>query len=488
MAIRRSFKNDDSFLEKLCIGAYGTKAVISDLSNQGHKPIELERGSTNFKIWKNIKIKRLRVPDALCINCGLRFEARAKTKPEISMSHSVSDPDRGWDKGLRDTDFVAISISCKTGTGPTDWRTEPFIQYISVGDLRQAFKEDKVIFEKPKGAQEGFELRVIWPSCIASSNGTIIEINKSRLKFKRKSDSRIISLNLVKKGIDLIPLVMEGGEILKGQILASVIPVKTLLPCTSFATVETFLSLLSSYSIADRYAAVKALSSFNCSNALDALNKRMKDETEHIYVRLEAAAGLARFGAVDGIDFIGHTLESEYLENRLEAVIILGEIDPKISQNKLISVLLDHEQHPDIRAGAAWALGEQRSPNSVKALIKSFLEIDETIRIEAARALKKIAEIPENDIISRFSLANEEQRAGIAWAISRSGLIDIESIIGLLADDNARRWVAYIIGTQKKEDYLNKIELIRSKDPEVYFAVTVLWKIFSSWIFRLEEY
>ncbi len=32
MAVRRSFKADDSFLEKLCIGAFGTKAVIHDLS------------------------------------------------------------------------------------------------------------------------------------------------------------------------------------------------------------------------------------------------------------------------------------------------------------------------------------------------------------------------------------------------------------------------------------------------------------------------
>jgi hypothetical protein len=488
MASHRSFKNDDSFLEKLCIGAHGTKAVISDLSKQGHVPIELERGSTNFKIWKNIKIKRLRVPDTLCIKCGLRFEARAKTKPEISMSHSVSDPDRGWDKGLRDNDLVAISISCKTGDGPTDWRAEPFIQYISVGDLRRAFKEDKVILDKPKGAQEGFELRIIWPSSIASNEGTIIEVNKARIKFKRKSDNRIISLNLNKKGIDLTPQVLEGSRIAKGQILASVIPVKSSLPCTSSATSETFLNLISSYSIEDRYAAVKALSYFPYSNSIDALHSRMNDESEHIYVKLEAAAGLSRFGLTEGISFISRTLESEYLENRLEAVIILGEIDPEISQDMLVSVLLNKKQHPDIRAGAAWALGEQRNSSSINALIESFLEMNEMIRFEAARALRKIAEIPENDILSKLSSAEEDQRAGICWAISKSGKIDIESVIGILVDDNARRWAAYIIGTQNKEDYLDRIELIRSKDPEVYFAVTVLWKIFSSWIYGLEEY
>ena len=70
---RRSFKTDESFLEKLAIGATGTCAVFNDLKRQGHRPIELERGSLGFKIWKSIKIKRLRVPDILCLACGTRI-------------------------------------------------------------------------------------------------------------------------------------------------------------------------------------------------------------------------------------------------------------------------------------------------------------------------------------------------------------------------------------------------------------------------------
>ena len=80
MAGHRSFKTDESFLEKLAIGATGACAVFNDLQRQGHKPIELERGSMDYKIWKNIKIKRLRVPDLLCLDCGTRVEARAKTQ------------------------------------------------------------------------------------------------------------------------------------------------------------------------------------------------------------------------------------------------------------------------------------------------------------------------------------------------------------------------------------------------------------------------
>ncbi|MCZ7638452.1 MAG: hypothetical protein M5U12_21845 [Verrucomicrobia bacterium] len=55
-------------------------------------------------------------------------------------------------------------------------------------------------------------------------------------------------------------------------------------------------------------------------------------------------------------------------------------------------------------------------------------------------------------------------------------------------DDDARRWVAYILGTQDQSAFVTQVESLRRRDPEVYFAVTVLWKILASWINDLEEY
>lgn len=250
---RRSFKSDESFLEKLAIGATGTRAVFNDLKQQGHRPIELERGSLGFKIWKSIKIKRLRVPDILCLACGTRIEARGKTQLEISMSHSLSDPERGWDYGLLDGDVVAISFCAKSGDGPTDWKASSLIQYVSVLNLRKAFNEKRVLTEKPKGAQEGFELRVRWPSAISSCDGMVLETSP-RLKFKRAEDQRTISLGLSRAAISLQPLVRAGDRIHTGQIVASVVPVTSNLPCRGSANAETFLALLRSTSVADRYA------------------------------------------------------------------------------------------------------------------------------------------------------------------------------------------------------------------------------------------
>ncbi len=246
--------------------------------------------------------------------------------------------------------------------------------------------------------------------------------------------------------------------------------------------------MLSSPAVADRYTGAKALSHVQSTEASRALVGRVRDDKEHIYVRLEAAAGLAREGESLGVDFIGQTLRDNYLEHRLEAVIILGEIRSTASTQMLTSALLDGDQHPEIRAGAAWALGELGEASSIDALIQVFLELSEAIRIEAARALHKIAATHSADIAARLPRAEDTQRAGIAWAVSRSRRVRVEELMPLMVDDDARRWVAYILGMQDQHEFIVPVEELRRHDPEVYFAVTVLWKILASWVCHLEEY
>ena len=108
MPLPPAFKTDESFLENIAMGAAATRRTFADLEKQGHQPLELERGSMSFKVWKAIKIKRLRVPDLLCLRCGRRVESRGKRKLEITMSHSSRVAARGWDAGLDDGDVVAL--------------------------------------------------------------------------------------------------------------------------------------------------------------------------------------------------------------------------------------------------------------------------------------------------------------------------------------------------------------------------------------------
>jgi len=484
----RSFKSDESFLEKISIGAAGTRQVYDHLVKTRHKPIELERGSMSYKIWKAIKIKRLRVPDILCIDCGTRIESRAKTKLEITMSHSQSQQERGWDFGLRDSDEVALVVCKKIGEEPIDWKAQDFVQYLSVANLRKSFKSNQVYLEKPKGAQEGFEIRLTWPASISSCDAVIKQINESRIQISRQSDKRTISLSLKKKGVSLTPLVKVGDRIVENQIIAASVPVVSSLTCKKLASPETYLKQTKSTSVAERYAAVKALGHLNPDGITERLVEIVQNDKEHIYVRMEAAASLMRIGNKNGNQFIQECLTSDYLATRLEAVIALSEIRSSDSKKLLVNCLKDSEQHPEIRAGAAWALGELDASDSLPELVSCFASVEPSLKIEAARALAKIAREHNDDILSVLSKSDAEKRPGIAWALSKAGIATIEELIPTMVDTDAREWAAYVIGSQPSERFLSEIEKLKQRDPEVYFAVTVLWKIYSSWIYGLEEY
>jgi HEAT repeat protein len=485
---RRAFKTDVSFLEKISAGATGTTLVFADLKRQGHSPIELERGSMSFKIWKKIKIKQVRVPDILCVRCGTRVESRAKTDLQITMSHSISDPMRGWDFGLADGDFIAFVNCVKSGERPIDWKADELVQYVKVEEMRKALAENKVISVQPKGATEGFEARLTWPSAIARADGRVTSIDRNCLKYRRKDDDRTIRLSLKKGELVLTPLVKVDAPIKRNQILASVVPASDRIPCISTLTQDYYVKLMKSPSLSDRYGAAKALSYFKSSETIATLKERVKDEKEHIYIRLESASSLLKMGNKESIPFFEKLLSDPYLENRLECVIVLGEIGQSESSDLLIKTLLDTRQHSEIRAGAAWSLGELKDKKALNALMSAFDAVDRDIRVEAARAMVKLNELFAQETLKLIPATNDSQRAGVSWSLSKSGNFTVHDLLAVMNNDDARKWIAWIIGTQKEQRYISQIEELKQKDNEVYFAVTVLWKVMSSWVNGLEIY
>lgn len=482
-----AFKTDESFLEKISIGAIGTRRVFENLTLHQHRPIELERGSMNYKLWKKIKIKRIRVPDILCVHCGTRIESRAKTDLQISMSHSFSDPDRGWDFGLKDSDYVALVACRKVGDRPIDWFADEFVQYLSVKDLREAVTKEHVYYVKPKGAQEGFEARISWPAAIASAHGVITKVTPTSIQFSRKADQRPITLRLNQKGIPMTPLANKGTHISENQIIASVVPVYQTFP---FETVDEpyYLDNLSNTNLSERYGASKALSYFQSQTVRTALTEKLADANEHIYVRLEAAASLARLGHPLSYEFIRSCLSDTYLQNVLEAVIVLAEVKTETSCQMLSEVLQDQHYDAEIRAGAAWGLGELNNKVALDSLVAGFASVDEGIKVEAAHALAKLTREFSPEVLAQFKKSSPDHRVGIAWALTKSSTISLDELLNSLVDEDSRLWISYIIGVQGQERYIAEIEKLKHQDAQVYFAVTVLWKIMTSWIYDLKEY
>jgi hypothetical protein len=481
-----SFKSDESFIRKLAIGAAGTRRAFEDLHNQGHEPIELERGSMSFKIWrKEIKRKRIRLPDILCLNCGHRFESRGKTDLKIGMSHSLTDATRAWDAGLDADDFVAL-VAVTTGEGPIDAVADSLVQYISVRDLRAAFADGRISTSARKGAEEGSEIWITWPAAVAPISGRVEGLNGKtiRIVFENGTRGRLL---LQRKGGSLIPLVGAGDEVRRNQIVASVVPVTPACPCPGGATVAVYAQKAASASLTDRYMAAKALRYHMDDAATRPLLELANDEKEDIYVRVEAAAALMLRNRPEGKAFLAALLTEAHASYRLEAAIVLGEVPTPAAAELLRNTLADADEHPDVRAAAAWSLGEIGLRDNVDALIASFSALEQEVRIEAARALAKLARKYRDAVVSTFPTSPEVKRPGIAWALRRAG-VRVNELLPALIDDDARQWIAYMIGFQDRHAMLAEIDALRDRDSEVFFAVTVLWKILGSWIRDLNDY
>lgn len=488
-----NFKSDDSFLKKLVVGAAGTNATISTLKAMGFNPIELERGSTGFKIWKKIKIKRIRVPDILCLNTGLRFESRGKTKPEISMSHSLNDPRRSWDAGMRDNDFVSIVVFQQNNDSPIDINQVSPVHFITVQDMRRAFTDNQVIITKPKGFEEGSEIRVMWMCAAANQKAIVSEVENERIGLTPipAERRRLIRLSRRNGEINLIPQVNVGDIVEANQIVAAVIPVYTTLTCSPSVEEAYFIERLTSVNLSERYASAKALRFRGYTAAKSVLETRMNDTAEDIYVQLEAAAALAAYGNSQGWDFIEKKLRSPAmavpLETQLETLIVASEIPHTRSEQLLIEVLQDNKRDDELRAGAAWSLGQFASETSAKALVETFNSSKLDIKTEAARALLRIAEPQVHHLVDLLKTSDPNKRDGISWVLARTGNFN-PNVIEAGTDDNLRRWISYILGYGKDKFVEADLEAICKADPEVYFAASVLWQIVESWVDNLKEY
>jgi len=348
------FKVDSSFLRFLTMGALGVRRVAAELKERGFEPIELERYCASNKIWAT-KVKRLRLPDLLCVRTGLRAEVRAKSDLKIRMSDAPNNPDRVWDAGLRDEDVVAL-IACTNGAAgpePADGAV-----YFTARALRDSADRSKL--GPPKSASEGAERDRTWPAVIPSRPGRVLSVSPDKLVVIMEGDgepARKQTYTLNGKHAYVAPDDRFAADI---TILAGA--------PRSVADLNAYhgkayqpLDHVGAASPMDRYAAVKALR-FRTDlhkQAVPVLEKAVDAEQE-IRVALEAAGSAAALGSAKGQERIAAVLwDNASTEMSMEAILILTELKTAFAREQLRQAASDERFRGDERRQAAiWGLGK----------------------------------------------------------------------------------------------------------------------------------
>ena len=247
-----SFKTDTSFLRFLSMGALGVQQTMKQLRALGFEPIELDRGCTSNKIWMT-KVKRLRLPDLLCVRTGLRVEVRAKSDLKIRMSDAPNDTDRRWDAGLRHNDVAAfIAIWEQDGRQ----RAADAAMFFTIKTLRKSVNQSKL--GPPKSASEGAERDRTWPAIIPSRSGTVRSVTTEKLVVEMGGDGNPIrsqTYSLRGKRAYVRP-----GETFKAEVSILAGAPARLANLTPFLDLKYDPAVdLRARKAMDRYAAVKAL-------------------------------------------------------------------------------------------------------------------------------------------------------------------------------------------------------------------------------------
>lgn len=475
------FKTDREFLRNISIGAVGTKQVASLLTAGGFRIIELERYCSCNKIWAT-KIKRLRVPDLLCLKTGIRIECRAKSTLKLTMSHAVKNVERAWDKGLRDEDLIAFIHCTPEHDG---WSAADRVNLFAVGQLRAT--AHLAGLGRMKAASEGSEIQLTWPSTVPATAGNVVAVSEDRIETVL-SGGRRQSYRLQRKDVRLSPHVAAGESFDAGDtMIASVVPLRVRRVAPARVQYD-FVADLDNTSSETVYAAVKALGFLPelGEGAVRKLNAIAVGEAD-VRIRLEAAASLARLEEDVGWQYLADiALNAESLpEHRMEAVLILGELPVARSAALLREIAENTGNSSESRAAAVWGLAAMPADQAIN-VFQYVSDDDELTAVHAIVAGSRV--ITNENLAAVLNDVGEDPRrsAGLIRAVLRSSCDAVPMVIEKLktATGDRRSWLVYFlasIGRAKCIDHLRK------SAPELLSQLEFFWTYQTeNWTNRLD--
>jgi hypothetical protein len=377
-------KEDADFARYLSMGAIATDAVRRDLTRHGHEAIELERYAMANKVWQT-KVKRLRLPDLVCVRCGLRIESRGKTQLGVVLSHSDAQG-RAWDEGgMRVGDLYAFLRVDPDRTPPHASEAV----YFRTNDLRIAVKLAKE--SNRKAISEGSELTLSWTCWVPGQSGTFIGIDTAdRLVCQWDNGRRYRYSNW--RRWQVRHLYMAPGDTITANetMVAGIVGPVGDISCPAGWDLEASVADLDP---AERYAAVK-VAGITGTTVLRAQLVDIAENEPDWRLRLEAMARLARLEPSNWTSPIADTALSPANpgEQRIESVFILSEIPTDEAAEALAEVALpDNEKPSELRAAAVWGLGTGVHPRA-DLVLPSVADQDDLVALHAIAGLPALTD------------------------------------------------------------------------------------------------
>jgi len=495
MAQRNAFKTNASFFRMLAVGAVGARAVQQYLNSLGHDIIELERGSLGTRIWRDVKRKRVRIPDLCCIRCGVRIESRAKTNADLSMSHSPSEAERAWHYGMLDTDWVAFPIlsadeSVWSAGGLheqrslwrertlTTWHVEGWINLFTVASFKRVTPKQL----KPKGVSEGSEVQVKWKARFAPSRGRVVAANGERLVYLLDDDpSKPRHFRLAS---DERPFLAAGEHFEPNQVLAGQVePMTTAASrCVGGCDTGKIAQMLASRERTVRFTGCKLARLARAAGLVNKIRELAEDSEEDAYVRMEAKSYLCEVAGDSADDqFRAILLEDADEQMRLEAAVTLAETRTRTSFDLLRTVLEDATQPLFLRSACAWAIGCHGTKEAAQVLVQAFADVAPEIREEALIALHGLGAVGFDPLLSGLEASSAAIAAGAAETLRRIRGAPAKDIAAL-AEGSSSTWPTWTLAHLPKDAVAPYVAALQSRRPDVHYAISVLWNFLESWI------
>lgn len=501
---RLAFKPDSSFFRKIAIGAVGSRAVAADLERHGHEVLELERGSTDTKLWKDVKRKRVRIPDLVCVRCGRRIESRAKTKADLAMSHSSADESRAWDFGMVDDDWIAFPVCIaseesywsagRLNDRASYWHERSWVRWRPVGRINyftvSSFRSVPPSRRATKGVTEGSETVVAWDAVFATAAAVVDSISPEGITVRRQPGGRRYTRR-TRPGQVL--RVAVGATIEENQVIAAAIsPLDDAsLRCPRNLNPSEVHRLISSRERTQRFTGVKLARLLRIAEPSDAVRSLANDPEEDVYVRLEAASYLTAVQGESVRDLFSPFYASTDPQTQLEAVIATGEAGTRPAVIELSHLLDDPSTPFFLRSAAAWALGRVGTPEAVARLVRAFSDVQQEIREEALESIVGIGGPAIPSLLAGLRETADEISAGCAEALRQQGAhLGAESITAVLEElrsASPSRWALWLAGNLPREQVSGRIASLEASAPHLHYALTVLWSFAESWIARRWE-